>query len=797
MSVPERAAAGTGESPRRTARAWVRPRRRLVAGHTLALLLATIAASVTLWPVYQSRHFVVAVLGAFVVGALIAVGGAFFRWQAWIVMLATLAGFLLVGVPLAVPGRAVAGIWPSAVGLVELLAASALSWKQLVTIVLPVGSYQTLLVPVLILVLVSTVAGLSTALRSRVPERAVLAPALFFLAGIVLGPTAPFSPVLSSLGFFAVVLGWLLWMRRNRRASNRGFSGQGRQTRHEHRSGARTMMSAAALIMVAVSVGTVAAIAAPATTERDVLRARVQQPFNPQDYASPLSEFRSYLQPALADETLFEVTGLPRDGRLRLATLDGYDGIVYSAGNAVTRSAAGSFTRLPYRLDQSQVAGEPTVLSVTVDGYTGRWVPGIGQLEQIEFGGATALTRSDAFFYNDIGASAAVLTGLIRGDSYRSESVTPPRVSDLSALRPGSAVQPPVGVVPDGLVLALDGYISADAAPGAQLQQALDGLASDGYVSHGLGADEPLSRSGHGADRITQLFTDVPMLGDEEQYAVAAALMARQIGFPARVVVGFAPQTDAGGSDAVRVTGSDASAWLEVQSSTDNWVTIDPTPTVRDIPANQPDEPTVVSRPQSVLPPPVVDTPQQRDPAPAERAVEEPVVPLSPLLAFLLAAAVATGWTVLGLLVVLSPVLFVVAAKARRRRLRRTGPTPLARISGAWREFADAATDRAVPLPANATRLELAAAVDAIAAPLDGAHTREDAHVLARAVDRAVFSPVTPSAADADAVWDRVDDLRRGFGAGRTRRERLRAVISLRSFSRYAGGKAQREGAGS
>ncbi|MDY7555683.1 transglutaminase domain-containing protein [Cryobacterium sp. 10C3] len=61
-------------------------------------------------------------------------------------------------------------------------------------------------------------------------------------------------------------------------------------------------------------------------------------------------------------------------------------------------------------------------------------------------------------------------------------------------------------------------------------------------MSHGIGEDEPVSRSGHGLDRISQLFTDEPMLGDAEQYAVAAALLARRLGFPARVVMGFAPR---------------------------------------------------------------------------------------------------------------------------------------------------------------------------------------------------------------------------------------------------------------
>ncbi|KFF60908.1 hypothetical protein JF66_01285 [Cryobacterium sp. MLB-32] len=774
-----------------------RPRFPLVAGHTVALLIATIAASVTLWPVYQSREYIVLVLAAFFVGAVIAICGALFRWPAWLVILVTLAGFLLVGVPLAVPGRAIDGLWPSVPGLVDLLAASALSWKQLVTIVLPVGSYQTLLVPALILVLSSTVIGLSTALRARVPELAVIAPGLFFIAGIALGPAADFSPILSGLGFFVTVMVWLLWMRRVRRAVAVGLATEAvgravRPDRHGRRdtrhATVRALLSATAILVVAASVGTVAAIAVPSQVERDVLRARVQQPFDPRDYSSPLSQFRSFLQPALADEPLFAVEGLPSGGRLRLAALDTYDGIVYSVGDSATRSPSGAFSRLPYRLDQSAVAGEQTTLSVTVEGYSGVWVPGAGQLEQIAFGGSTAVARSDSFYYNDNAASAAVISGLQRGDRYVSESVTPPTVTDLTPVRPGSAVQPPLGVVPERLVQALDGYVHADGSPGAQLQEALDGLARDGYLSHGLGADEPVSRSGHGADRITQLFTDVPMIGDQEQYAVAAALMARQIGFPARVVVGFVPDTSAAGT--VQVTGADISAWIEVQTSDGAWVTIDPTPELRDVPENQPDEPTVVSRPQSVLPPPAVDTPQQRDPEPAERTVDDPVAPLSPLVALLLAVAAVAGWTLLGLVLVASPFLFVIAAKARRRRLRRQRPTPLTRISGGWNEFIDAAGDSGIPMPDRATRLELAAIVGASIGGIE-------ARTLAVDVDRAIFSPDTTSMLHADAAWSRVDDLRRLLLAGKTRRERLRAFLSLRSWGRYSGSRWTKEGAGS
>lgn len=765
--------------------ARARPGWGFIAGNTVALLVATAVASLTLWPVYQSIEFIVLVAVTFALGASIAILGALFRWPAWVVALVTVATYLAAGVPLAIPGRAIDRVLPSLDGVLELLAATALSWKQLVTIVLPVGAYQSLLVPAFILVLLSSVIGLSAALRSRVGEFGVLAPIALFIAGLALGPAVESSPIESGLGLFAALLFWLLWLHwQRRRTAVRLVAQQSRRTLESAAdralAAARGLVSAAVIMAVAIAVGTVAAIAVPVSEPRDVLRSRVQQPFNPRDYPSPLSEFRGYLQPERTDQALLTVTGLPRDGRLRVATLDGYDGIVYSVGSESATSASGDFTRLPYRLDQGAVDGTPLTLGVTVEAYRGVWVPGSGQLERIEFLGDSATARANAFFYNDNSGTAAVLGGLKEGDTYRSESVVPRASEALAAARPGTEVLAPIAVIPDGLARALEGYVRVSDPPGVQLGSMLEGLKTYGYISHGVDADEPASRSGHGADRITQLFGDQPMLGDQEQYAVAAALMARQLGFPSRVVVGFAPSTG-GGTDAVTVTGSDVSAWIEVQTAADGWVTIDPNPAVRDVPAKQPDEPTVVSRPQTVVPPPAPDLTERGDLTPPESTVDDPPAPMHPLLAFLLAAVTVLGWTLLGLLIVLSPFLAVIAAKLRRRRLRRSAPLPVDRISGGWREFADTAIDYRVAVPVSATRVELAEAVGGMR-PL----------VLASVVDRALYAPDEPADADADSVWGSVGELRGTFAREGTRRERLRALISLRSFGRYAGAASNR-----
>ena len=65
---------------------------------------------------------------------------------------------------------------PTPQGLVELVAGAALSWKQLVTIAVPVGSYQALLVPPFLLGLVAATCAVTIALRSRRPAAAASRP---------------------------------------------------------------------------------------------------------------------------------------------------------------------------------------------------------------------------------------------------------------------------------------------------------------------------------------------------------------------------------------------------------------------------------------------------------------------------------------------------------------------------------------------------------------------------------------------------------------------------------------------
>lgn len=750
--------------------------RRGVLGTVLdvALLWAMIAvAAAALWPVYRDVAYLGVVAGALVAGTAVAVAGARFRWPSAVVLLVAAGVLMLIGVPLAVPGRAIGGVLPSWQGLLDLGSAVVLGWKQLLTITLPVGDYQALLVPALLLLHVATLLAVTITLRARRPELAVIPPVVAFLAAIAFGADEALWPVPLGLGMLLTVLVYLVLQRWRRRRTaiaelaraTPDAEGRPLETAGESAVGVRTVVVGGVILAVASAASIGAVTLAPVTGERDVLRSAVAQPFDPRDYASPLAGFRRYLRDDRADAVLFRVDGLPAGARLRIATLDSYDGVVYAVGSDQVDTASGTFVRIPQSVDRSGLDGDRVEVEVAVEDYRGVWVPTAGAFESIDFTAGDAEELADAFFYNDVTGTAAVLGGLAPGDAYTLDAVLPaqPGAERLLEVTPGDADVPRLGVLPEELSLYLEEQVRSITGPGARLAGMLDALRRDGYISHGLGDDEPPSRSGHAADRVVELVTASRMIGDAEQYAVAAALMARQLGFPARVVFGFAPVDGT-------VRGADVSAWIEVHTAQYGWVTLDPVPEERPIPEEEPEEESQIARPPSIVPPPPDRPDPQTDQTTPDSSQDDPDA-LDPILAALLAVARVVGVGALVIAVLLAPFLLIVAAKARRRRLRRTAPGVVERIRGGWDEYADALVDHGYATPPAATRSEVAAVAGGL-----------PARVLAAVADRAVFAPERADPADADRVWGAVGDLRAALDAGLSRGRRLRALVSLRSL---------------
>ncbi|WP_157155578.1 transglutaminase family protein [Diaminobutyricimonas sp. LJ205] len=754
----------------------------LVLTSILMVMVTSAIAAAAWWPIYQSVEFVVMAGITGLVGIAIAVAGSTFRLAAPAVAAITAVVFLAFGVPLAVPSAAAYGILPTLDGLTELATGVVFGWKQLLTIALPVGSYEALLVPPMLLMLSTVVVALSVALRTTYGELGVIAPVLFLLTGLAFGPETAWYPLVLTFGMLAASLLWLIWRRwYRRRASIRALarqspaaSGRPFETVGERFfPGLKSLIGAGVILTVAGVAAGAAVNALPPTSDRTVLRTVTEQPFDPREYVSPLAGFRSYLSEGRADATMLTVAGLPEDARIRVAALDTWDGIVYSVGSDQVSSASGSFTRVPSRIERGDLAGDRASIQVTVGGYEGVWLPSVGALEAVDFDRGAARER---FYYNDNSRTGAVIGGLAESSSYRLDVVIPeqPEQSELPSMVPGTAVMPALDQVPEELSTALDEYTAGIDGPGRQLVAMLDGLARDGYVSHGA-EGEPASRSGHSANRIAELFTQTPMIGDAEQYATAAALMAREIGFPARVVIGFAPEDSDGGT--TMVTGADVSAWLEVHTEQWGWVGIDPTPEVREIPPRQPENATEVARPQSALPPPAKQEEKPDEQTPPQNAPEDPEA-FDAFLGVMLTVLRVLGWVLLGLALVSAPFLAIIAAKLRRRRRRRRAADPVQNIRGGWQEFEDTLLDHGIEVPQAATRRELAKIAG-------GAGAR----VLAVVADRAVFAPEGPDPSEPGKVWQAVQDLSASLRNRLSRWERFKGRVSLRSFGRYSGRK--------
>lgn len=268
------------------------------------------------------------------------------------------------------------------------------------------------------------------------------------------------------------------------------------------------------------------------------------------------------------------------------------------------------------------------------------------------------------------------------------------------------------------------------------------------------------------------------------QFASAYATMARSLGIPARIAVGFTPGTR--GEDGVyRVTNYDAHAWPEIWLTGMGWTHLfDPTPastepggselpgesaaTDTPVPQSTTDTTTPETTPGSV---PTATTPAPApgagggvtvDPDAADESDSgSPWVPLIALGIVLLIAV---------------PILVLLIVPARRRARRRNTAEPAVAIEGAWSEAIEELGIRRITWPESATPLELARRVPVTA----GAATARPMRALAETYGRVRYGDEQPPSGDAQDAWDHVDSLRRALDDASSPFERVRAKLSPR-----------------
>ncbi|MEZ3161447.1 transglutaminase-like domain-containing protein [Microbacterium sp. BWT-B31] len=730
-----------------------------------ALLLAV--PIVGFWPTYATAGYLVAAVGGLLVGAAIAAVAAWQRWGILILAGLTVLAYLLLGPALAVSDSTIARVVPTLESW-RLLAVGAVdSWKQLLTTVAPVPAGEGFLIVPFLLALVASVLTVSLALRAPVPAWALVPATGFLAAQIALGTSDPALPVAEGVVFAVAAIGWLAirqaWAPQGDAVSlgERGASG-GR---------GRRLVLGSGVVAVAVIVGVVlSGFAAPAGP-RYVLRDVVIPPFDVREYASPLQSFRSLVRDS-RDETLFTVSGMPEGSRVRLAAMDAYSGTVYNVSDMGAGSSS-AFT--PVRGEMSPDAlGTPAQVRVEIGELSGVWMPGVGAIEDVTFDGDRAEALRRSAYYNPSTGTGVVVSRLKSGDAYDLHVVVPTMPTDdaLADAEFAPVKIPAQEGVPEGIAEMASDAVAEATTPIEQVRALQTMLSTTGFFSHGL-EGEPPSRAGHGAERIASMLGAKQMVGDDEQYAVAMALLADSIGIPSRVVLGFYPDPDAAPAPVFDATGENVHAWVEVAFDGFGWVAFDPTPPEDQIPSDQTTKPKADPKPQVLQPPPPQEEPVDLPPTiPDEREDDDKDGAEGADLALIV--GIASGS--IGILLVLAaPFVVIGALKAGRRRRRRAAERPSDRISGGWDELVDRASDLGTPVRPGATRLEDAAVVST-------AFAEPAVATLAVRADAEVFGPAEPDEADIAEFWRQVDEMVGTMSSRSSFWRRLGARLSLRSL---------------
>ena len=224
-----------------------------------------------------------------------------------------------------------------------------------------------------------------------------------------------------------------------------------------------------------------------------------------------------------------------------------------------------------------------------------------------------------------------------------------------------------------------------------------------------------------------------------EQFSGTFAAMARSIGLPTRVMVGFT-QGILRADGLYHVAGRHAHAWDEVWFDGYGWVQFDSTPgrgapgaeqtSGGDQPAQEEGAGTAGGNADST-PTPTLQPPSIQPPRPENGAPTGPTTPRNPLLNTTSDEGSSGGWIIMALL--LAVVAWVVAMpRVLKRWSRHKDRAPAERVTSAWAATVRSLTMAGAPRVAGATPMEYARGVD-----VGRAETVE----IARLVTRAVYSP--------------------------------------------------------
>jgi transglutaminase-like putative cysteine protease len=462
----------------------------------------------------------------------------------------------------------------------------------------------------------------------------------------------------------------------------------------------------------------------------------------------------------------------------RLTALDQFDGNIWSSSGSYERASGSLPKRVPNDVDT--VVAQQTFTITELDTI---WLPAAFEPRSINAGNTSVRYEPD---------SATLIVGSnvpnSNGRSYTVQSALP--VFDPNQLAASSAPVP--GAIEDvdtRLPPTVDPRVHEEAlrVTAGKTTQYDKALALQNYFRDNFTYDLNVP-AGQSDDAIVD-FLFHTRRGYCEQFAGTFAVMARSIGLPTRVAVGFTPgEEDPSKPGTYHVKGLHAHAWPEVYLAGQGWVLFEPTPS-RGAPGAQ--QYTHVAEQQATGGGGATSVPQTSSPATAStvgttRPREQDANDAGANEGDLQGGPRPSFWSVdrfggraligLGVLVVIG-LLYAIAVPLAyalyRRRRRRAAKQPGEQVRLAWQESVEAAQLLGVS-PASA---ETATEFGRRARRTLGT---EGFLPLADLVTAADYSPEGVDEAEAETALELSDDVTSTVRRQSTRQQRMLAALDPR-----------------
>ncbi|MDZ7673674.1 MAG: DUF3488 and transglutaminase-like domain-containing protein [Acidimicrobiales bacterium] len=492
---------------------------------------------------------------------------------------------------------------------------------------------------------------------------------------------------------------------------------------------------------------------------------------------SPLVDIRSRLIEQ-ADVEVFSVRS-PERSYWRLTSLDRFDGRIWSS--------TGSYGSADGELDDGVSIESPRTTfeqSYSISSLAQIWLPAAYEPQ--------AISAGEDIRYDEVSSTLIVDTDIESSDNvdYRVTSALP--VHDPEALAAASTE------IPDDIAeryLELPGGFS-DRVRDLASQITMDSstpyesaLALQNFFRANFTYDLDVG-TGH-SDEAIENFLFEQQRGYCEQFAGSYAAMARSLGIPARVAVGFTPGTAADADPGLyRVRGENAHAWPEVYLGEYGWVSFEPTPgrgapfaeqytgvPEQQAAAGDPSSATTAPAPATTTPEsPAESSPTTRPdqlPEDLEAETSAPAGETGASNPWFGRLAWAAGLLVAGVALYLVAVLGAVAW--RRHRRRAAAVTPTQRLALAWDDSIRAARRAGTTIRDTETQRETAARITGRLPEAAEAIT-----TLAAAVENGMYAPAAPSDDDGARALTLAGDVEQAATDSLRPTERARRTLHPR-----------------